>query len=149
VAAQLSRDARGLEFAGAGQPPAMIVQPGQKPRLLESRNAALGLLADAVDGEGAIEVPIQAGDRLVIYTDGFAESFNSQADVLGVDGFSKIVCETANLSLLNMEQEIIDRVAVWRGRPADDDMSLSVAKCCGGEEALPCASPTRRVRRTY
>jgi PAS domain S-box-containing protein len=126
VAARLNRGGRSLEFAGAGHPPAMIVQPGETPRLLESQSAVLGLLADAVDGEATIEVPVEAGDRVVIYTDGFTESFNSQEEMLGVDGFSKIVCETSTLSLPNMKQELIDRVAAWRSGPAADDMSLVV-----------------------
>ena len=126
VAARLNRGGRSLEFAGAGHPPAMLVRPGQASRLLESQNAVLGLLADAVDREPTIEVPIQAGDRVVIYTDGFTESFNPQAEMLGVDGFSTIVNETSTLSLPNMKQELTDRVAAWRSGPAADDMSLVV-----------------------
>jgi len=45
--------------------------------LLESQSALLGLLEDAVEGE-PLEVPLQPGDRVVIYTDGFIESFNPQ-----------------------------------------------------------------------
>jgi len=126
AAARLNRNGSSFVFAGAGHPPAMILHPGQTPRLLESRNAVLGLLEDPVDGEGTIEVPIQAGDRVVIYTDGFTESFNSQDEMLGVDGFSKIVRECASLSLPDMKQEIIDRVAAWRNGPAADDMSMIV-----------------------
>jgi phosphoserine phosphatase RsbU/P len=86
----------------------------------------LGLLEDAVNQDATIEVPLQAGDRIVIYTDGFTESFNSQEEMLGVDGFSEIVRQTATLSLPKMKQEIIDRVAAWRTGPATDDMSLVI-----------------------
>lgn len=47
--ARLRWDGRALEFAGAGHPPAMIVQPGEPPRLLESQNRARGLLELAVN----------------------------------------------------------------------------------------------------
>jgi sigma-B regulation protein RsbU (phosphoserine phosphatase) len=126
--ARLNRSGRLLEFAGAGHPPAMIVQPGQPPRLLESRSAVLGLLEDAVDREAAVEVPLVPGDRVVIYTDGFSETFNSQRDMLGVDGLSDIVRETSKLPLAEMKQEIVDRVAAWRSGPAADDMSLVVVE---------------------
>jgi hypothetical protein len=43
VAAPLDREARILEFAGAGHPPALVVGPGHPPRLLESQRAVLGL----------------------------------------------------------------------------------------------------------
>jgi hypothetical protein len=52
--------------------------------------------------------------------------FGEGQEMLGVDGFSKIVCETSTLSLPNMKQELIDRVAAWRSGPAADDMSLVV-----------------------
>jgi PAS domain S-box-containing protein len=126
--ARLNRSGRLLEFAGAGHPPAMIVQPGEAPRLLESRSAVLGLLEDAVDREAAVEVPLAAGDRVVIYTDGFSETFNAQSDMLGVEGLSDIVRETSKLPLAEMKQEIVDRVAAWRSGPAADDMSLVVVE---------------------
>jgi PAS domain S-box-containing protein len=126
MAARLNRDLGSIELAGAGHPPAMIVSRDQKPRLLESRSAILGLLDDAVDGETNLKVPVGPGDRLIIYTDGLTESFNSQQEMLGVEGLKKIVLDTAGLSLPRMKQEIIERVAAWRNGPAADDMSLVV-----------------------
>jgi PAS domain S-box-containing protein len=126
MAARLNRGSLTMELAGAAHPPAMIVSRGQKPRLLESRSAVLGLLEDAVDAEATLQVPILPGDRLVIYTDGLTESFNSQQEMLGVEGLKEIVDQTAHLPLLVMKQEIIDRVAAWRGGPAIDDVSVVV-----------------------
>jgi PAS domain S-box-containing protein len=126
--ARLNRTANRLEFAGAGHPPAMIVQPGENPRLLESRSAVLGLLHDAVDSEATAEFPVHAGDRVIIYTDGFTESFDAQKEMLGVEGLSDIVRDTAKLSLAQMKQEIVDRVAAWRSGPPADDMSLVVVE---------------------
>ena len=126
VAARLDREARALEFANAGHPPAMIVQPGQTPRLLESGSAVLGLLENAVGDEATVIVPVQSGDRLVIYTDGFTESFNKQRDMLGVEGLSEIVRETSTLPLQEMKDQILNRVAAWRHGPPDDDMSLVI-----------------------
>jgi PAS domain S-box-containing protein len=128
AAARFDRGARRLEFAGAGHPPAMIVHPGETPQLVESRSAVLGLLKDAVDAEAATEISLEAGDRVLIYTDGFTESFNAQRDMLGVEGLSEIVRETSKLPLPHMRQEIVDRVAAWRSGPADDDMSLVVVE---------------------
>lgn len=126
AAARLDREGRTIEFAGAGHPPAMIAQPGQVPRLLESRSAVLGLLEDAVSSDATIEVTLRAGDRAVIYTDGFTESFNPQGEMLGVDGLGEIVRQTSTLPLPEMKQQILDRVAAWRSGPAADDMSLVI-----------------------
>jgi sigma-B regulation protein RsbU (phosphoserine phosphatase) len=128
VAARLDLSARTLEFAGAGHPPGMVVKPGDAPRLLESRSSVLGLLQDAVDTENAMQVPVASGERVILYTDGFTESFNEKDDMLGVEGLAEIIRETAMLPLPEMTREIVNRVAAFRGGPAADDMSLVVVE---------------------
>jgi sigma-B regulation protein RsbU (phosphoserine phosphatase) len=124
VAARLDLAARSLEFFGAGHPPAMIVKPGQAPILLESRSAILGLMPDAVEAGTAVKIPVASGDRVILYTDGFTESFNKGDDMLGVEGLAEIVRETSKLPLNSMTQEIVERVAAFRHGPPADDMSL-------------------------
>ena len=119
--ARVDRSGRHMAFASAGHPPAMIVQPGKEPRLLESRSTVLGALPDAVDPEPAMEVQLEAGDRIVLYTDGITDVFNSQGKMLGVAGVRRFVQETATLPLDQMKRAILERVAEWReGQPADD-----------------------------
>jgi phosphoserine phosphatase RsbU/P len=124
AAARLSRDGRSLEFAGAGHPPAMLVKPGETPRLLESRSVVLGFLPDAVDGEATMEVQVEAGDRLVMYTDGLTENFDAQNEMLGVEGLSDIVRETSTLPLPEMKEKVLEGIAQFRYGPPADDMSL-------------------------
>jgi sigma-B regulation protein RsbU (phosphoserine phosphatase) len=82
------------------------------------------LLDDAVDNEAAIEISVRPGDRVVIYTDGFTETFNKHRDMLGVDGFSEMVREASKLPLPEMKSQILNRIEAWRSGPAADDMSL-------------------------
>ena len=124
AAARIDRGCRSLQFAGAGHPPALILRPGASPRLLESRSMVLGLFEDAVDSEATIETPVQQGDRVLIYTDGLTESFNSRREMLGIGGVAEIALETSSLPLAAMKQEILDRAAAWRSGPAVDDVSL-------------------------
>jgi sigma-B regulation protein RsbU (phosphoserine phosphatase) len=126
AAARVKWNRRILEFAGAGHPPAMILQPGERPRLLESQSRPLGLIEEAVNGEAMIEVPLNAGDRLVIYTDGFTECFNAQEETLGIQGLSEIVREASLWPLPEMKQNILDHVAAWQSGPPVDDLSLVV-----------------------
>jgi phosphoserine phosphatase RsbU/P len=122
--ARVDRNGKRMVFAGAGHPPAMLVRPGAEPRLLESRSTVLGTLPDAVDAESAVEVQLDAGDRIVLYTDGITDVFDSKGRMLGVAGVQRFVRETAMLPLDEMKNAILDRVAEWREGPPTDDISL-------------------------
>jgi PAS domain S-box-containing protein len=124
AAVRFNRSCRSLQFAGAGHPPVMIVRRGKAPQLLESKSMILGLFENAVEAEAIVEVPLEAGDRVVVYTDGLSENFNARREMLGVEGLGRIVDETLALPLAEMKQQIIERVAAWRNGPAADDISL-------------------------
>ena len=124
AAARLDRAARRMSFAGAGHPPGMVVTPGQEPRLLESRSMVLGALPNAVDVEATLDVDLDPGDRIVLYTDGITDVFDSHGEMLGVPGVQKFVREAALLPFPEMKQSILDSVAAWREGPPADDVSL-------------------------
>lgn len=124
AAARIDRPGRRMIFAGAGHPPAMIAHDGAEPRLLESRSMVLGALPEAVDAEATLDVDLDAGDRIVLYTDGITDVFNSRGEMLGVEGVQKIVRETSRLPFNEMKKGILDSVAEWREGPPTDDVSL-------------------------
>jgi len=124
AAARFSRSFRSLQFAGAGHPPAMLLRPGESPRLLESKSMVLGLFEDAVDSDGTLETELRSKDRVVIYTDGLTENFNPRGEMLGVGGLREIVREASALPLPEMKEQVLSRVAAWRTGQAADDVSL-------------------------
>jgi PAS domain S-box-containing protein len=124
AAARIDRPGRRMVFAGAGHPPAMIAHDGAEPRLLESRSMVLGALPEAVDAEATLDVDLEAGDRVVLYTDGITDVFNARGEMLGVEGVQKIVRETSRLPFNEMKKGILDSVAEWREGPPTDDVSL-------------------------
>ena len=124
AAARIDRGGRTVEFAGAGHPPAMIVQPGGEPRLLRSRSTVLGMLPDAVHADATLHTALECGDRIVLYTDGLTEVVDSRGEMLRAEGLESFVQETALLPFGEMKQGILDRVAAWRDGPPVDDVSL-------------------------
>jgi PAS domain S-box-containing protein len=124
AAARLSRDGRSLLFSSAGHPPAIILRPDAAPQFLEPASTILGCFDDAVSLEPAVKIPLKAGDRVMLYTDGFTDNFNSRREMLGVKGLAEIAREASSLPLSEMKQRILDRVTSWRDGPAADDMSL-------------------------
>jgi PAS domain S-box-containing protein len=128
AAARFNRSSSCVQFAGAGHPPALLLSPGESPRLLESKSMILGLFEDAAADAAAIEIPARSGDRVLIYTDGLTETFNPNGEMLGIDGLAEIARDTFTLPLPRMKQEILARVAAWCGGPAVDDVSLVLAE---------------------
>jgi sigma-B regulation protein RsbU (phosphoserine phosphatase) len=124
AAARIDAKRRSMVFAGAGHPPAMLARRGQDPLLLESRSMILGALADAVDVAPSVEVQLQPDDRIILYTDGITEVFNSQGQMLGVSGVKEIVRQSSYLPADEMKQGILDGVATWRDGLPTDDVSL-------------------------
>jgi sigma-B regulation protein RsbU (phosphoserine phosphatase) len=124
AAARIDRGGRRMVFAGAGHPPGMIVRDGEEPRLLESRSMVLGALPEAVGPEVTLDVDLHRGDRVVLYTDGITDVFDSRGEMLGVEGVQKFVREASLLPFAEMKQGILDRVADWREGPPTDDVSL-------------------------
>jgi PAS domain S-box-containing protein len=130
AAARIDRTARRMIFAGAGHPPGMVARAGEEPRLLESRSMVLGALPDAVDDEATLDVDLERGDRVVLYTDGITDVFNANGEMLGVEGVQRFVRETSSLPFGEMKQGILDRVAEWREGPPTDDVSLVLVEVC-------------------
>jgi serine phosphatase RsbU (regulator of sigma subunit) len=124
AAARLSRDGRSLEFTSAGHPPAFILRQGEQPQFLESASTILGCFSDVVSADSAVSIALKAGDRIMLYTDGFTDNFNSRGEMLGVEGLAEIAAEASALPLPLMKDRILDRVTAWRSGPAVDDMSL-------------------------
>jgi PAS domain S-box-containing protein len=128
AAARVTRDGRRMVFAGAGHPPGMIVRAGESPRLLESRSMVLGALSEAVGPEATLDVELDPGDRIVLYTDGITDVFDTRGEMLGVEGVEQFVRETARLPFGEMKQGLLDRVAEWRDGPTTDDVSIVLAE---------------------
>ena len=127
AAIRFSRCGRRATFAAAGHPPAMLVSSGDV-RLLESQNGILGCLAENAPSESVDEIELTSGDRLILYTDGLVEVFNYEEEMLGVEGFSKLVLNSAKRELPEMRQAILDGVAAWSHGPLVDDVSLVIVE---------------------
>ena len=127
AAMRFSRCGHRATFAAAGHPPAMLVSSGGV-RLLESQNGILGCLAETAPTESVDEIELKSEDRLILYTDGLVEVFNHEEEMLGVEGFSQLVLDSAKRKLPEMRQAILDGVAAWSHGPLVDDVSLVIVE---------------------
>ena len=127
AAARFRQFGHRMSFAAAGHPPAILVSNGTL-RLLSSRNAILGRLPELAPSASADEIELAPGDRLVLYTDGLVEVFNSFEEMLGIQGLQELIRQSATRPLPEMKQAILDGVAAWSHGPLADDVSLVIVE---------------------
>jgi PAS domain S-box-containing protein len=121
--ARFSQRGRHMTFAGAGHPPVMLVSKSGI-RLLDSKNGILGCVSETAPSEADDSTDLNPGDRLVFYTDGLTEVFNERDEMLGVEGLEALVRQSAERTLPEMRQAIVDGVTAWRHGALTDDVSL-------------------------
>jgi phosphoserine phosphatase RsbU/P len=92
---------------------------------ISSTGTVLGVDKDA--GCDDIELPLCAGDLVVLLSDGVSETFNSDRKLLGRDAIASAVENPANQEASAMARSIIDIAITHRGdTPAIDDMTVLV-----------------------
>lgn len=64
---------RTMQLAGAGHPPAIRVRPDGSTDMLETEGGLLGVFQDETYPQ--IDVDLEVGDRLILYSDGFEQAF--------------------------------------------------------------------------
>jgi PAS domain S-box-containing protein len=125
--ARFSRRGRHLSFAAGGHPPAMLLSHGVSRRL-DSQNGILGCLSQIAQSESADEIELAKGDRLIFYSDGLIEVFNSRDEMLGIEGLQALLLESASLPIQELKQTILDGVTAWSHGPLTDDACLLIVE---------------------
>jgi sigma-B regulation protein RsbU (phosphoserine phosphatase) len=128
VYAWLDLDAGRLTWASAGHPPPLLwkKRDGTVQELLRP-GMVLGRLRRAAYTEAS--VPLEPGDRLLLFTDGIPEALNAAGEPFGDARLRKILAEASDLAADALADRLLQRVAAWTGRSAgfEDDLTLVVA----------------------
>lgn len=113
---------RVLTYSTAGHPPILLIRDGAVIEL-QTRSRMVGFFQDTVYRE--MQFPIQAGDRIVLYTDGIVEASNEDKDLYGEEKFYKNLIATRKFPPREAIMEIVlDLVAYTNEKPLDDDITL-------------------------
>jgi len=113
---------RTLTVAGAGHPYPLLFRSGGMRRI-EARGVSIGMLPDRQYAEQV--VPVEPGDRLVVFSDGILEARDSEGREIGVAGLEGLVRTTAGPAGPALLAAILSRVtaSAWEVR---DDVTLAV-----------------------
>lgn len=132
--ARIDPAADSLTFANAGHPPALFFGRDGSLRLLEP-SAPMIHPALPVWQCQQHTLRMEAGDQLLLYTDGFTDAQNADGDDFG---FERLVATASRLLALPVERrsDCADALRLLRGelaqftggRPLDDDLTLALVR---------------------
>jgi GAF domain-containing protein/anti-sigma regulatory factor (Ser/Thr protein kinase) len=140
---RLDGDRAVLRLATGGHPPPMLRRPGSPPAPVRVTGTLIGALDEVRIGE--LDVRLDPGDQLVLYTDGVTDVRRSDGTILGERGLLRLLGAPDRAP----EALVRDLVArLWADRPPDDDVALLVLGPRPAREAGQTTEPAREAGQT-
>ncbi len=116
-----------LTFASAGHDPVALVRASGEIEWLMPTGMPLGLMPNAT--YTASEAIVEAGDTMVLYTDGITEANDPEEEEFGRDRLSECCIEHRGLPVDDLAQAIHKTVEEFaRGVPYHDDRTLVIVR---------------------
>lgn len=125
VAVRIDQRGDQLEWANAGHPPPFVLDGQGRCFALDSNAVMLGVLDDP-----AYECPTRVqtfldGDRVVLYTDGVVEAHDERYEMLGIEGFQRVLQDKASSAKReDVSGDLLREVQRFRNGPAEDDVLI-------------------------
>jgi len=118
---------RTLTYAGAGHPP-LLMWGGNSPGVRDVMENGLFLGKFDFATYSSVEIPISAGDRALIYTDGISEANNPAGVEFGSGRFRQFLAAEKNESASQFVDGLLKELAFWsargEGEDLDDDITM-------------------------
>jgi len=112
-----------LIYANAGHNPPCIGVPGSPVhRLAESTGTILGVFEGQIYTQRTVQM--QAGQSLVLYTDGVTEALDANDNQFSLDRFEDIVATNPAASPEEITTLVAETVEQYRSSPLQDDVTL-------------------------
>ena len=122
-----------LRLASAGHPPVVVRRRNGERDLLEHTGPALGIEKDARFEERCVH--LDAGDRVLMYTDGLCD-VGSAVDPLGVDRIAEEI-DRGETDAKGALTGLLRAVAQTRGHEAnEDDISVLLLEATAGDSTI-------------
>ncbi|MDP6044646.1 MAG: PP2C family protein-serine/threonine phosphatase, partial [Phycisphaerae bacterium] len=127
--AVLDAEARSLVWTSGGHDPALwLKNPSGDIDELPNTGIPLGILEDAPYSQAG-PIKLDAGDIVLVGTDGIWEARNTDGEMFGKDRLRQILIDSASCSAKEIHDTIVQAVHEFRQtHPQEDDVTLVVIK---------------------
>jgi sigma-B regulation protein RsbU (phosphoserine phosphatase) len=121
-----------LRYAGAGHPPLLRSNRSNgAASSIEQNGLFLGMFPEAT--YESVELPLQLGDRYVLYTDGLPESKSAVGEEFGLQRCKQFLESHPRLLTGAFADALLGEISRWSARSAggvqEDDMTLILLDC--------------------
>lgn len=136
---------RTMTYARAGHCPLIYLPAGSAPTREASVLAPDGLVVGLKLDDGAlfesllqeVTVPLNPGDLIVLFTDGFSEAMNESFDCFGEQRLRVLIEENGHVPFGDLRERIVQEVRAFAGgADQHDDMTMILVKV----EEMPAAA---------
>jgi sigma-B regulation protein RsbU (phosphoserine phosphatase) len=118
--------ARSMQLVVAGHPPVLKLNGAGEVSEFTSTIPPLGLFNAVPGPEAVVSLPIEAGDRLVAYTDGVIETRNAAGIFFAKEWLTNSIVKAALTEERTVPERIVADLNAWRGpeTPVEDDITI-------------------------
>lgn len=113
-----------VRFANAGLTPPLVRRADGRHERLDESGLLLGVAGSAQ--YGVATVGLEAGDVVLVYTDGLTEASRG-GEMFGIEGARAVLDRHANRRAADIVEELLAAVRAWADEPLDD-LTLVVLK---------------------
>jgi phosphoserine phosphatase RsbU/P len=113
-----------VSYSNAGHYPAVLVRADGSVERLSAGGPVLGAIPAATYTRGVVE--LNAGDRLVLYTDGITEARRADDEEFGEDRLVSEIVANRGCSAPALTSRVVDAVSTFTGGAFQDDATLVV-----------------------
>ncbi len=112
-----------ISYTRAGHNPPILIRKSGEVEMHDDGGFPVGW--DFPREDGLVELEVEPGDRLFMYSDGITEATDAGDHLFGTDRLVQILLENRNLSLDQTLDQVIAGLQEFSGRIAfDDDVSI-------------------------
>ena len=127
IYAVIDSDRRAMTLANAGHPPLLIGRDNNHVDESREHGCMLGFFPDAPYTNERLD--LQAGDCVLLYTDGVTESLNPKKEFLDTDRVRAWLAAAGGADAARFADSVLRQLREWRGRSVfDDDVTFVVAR---------------------
>jgi phosphoserine phosphatase RsbU/P len=111
---------RTLTYAGAGHPPLLLWGGHEGLRSVEENGLFLGKFSFAT--YSSVVLPLEGGDRILLYTDGIPETTNPAGVEFGTDTFRRFLETEQSTSADHFADRLLEELSRWSARGSTEDL---------------------------